>query len=233
MDVRDIQKALKTKGFDPGPVDGVIGPRTREAIRAFQKSQNLEVDGIVGPKTLAKLLPGSVPVKSDKNIPTSMPWLIEAFRLIDTKEYAGNANNPVIMDWAKQLDVGYSSDEVPWCGLFVGHCVGSQLPDVSLPGNLLGARSWSQFGSSATPQLGAVMVFWRVSPTDGRGHVGFYWAEDDSHYHVLGGNQSNAVNIKRMGKDRFVGARWPKPVPMPGIVRRANPGGVLISTNEQ
>jgi peptidoglycan hydrolase-like protein with peptidoglycan-binding domain len=38
-----IQQALKDKGFDPGPVDGKAGPKTRDAIRAFQKANNLHV----------------------------------------------------------------------------------------------------------------------------------------------------------------------------------------------
>ena len=52
----------------------------------------------------------------------------------------------------------------------------------------------------ATPQLGAVMVFWRRSPDSGLGHVAFYFAEDERTYHVLGGNQSNMVSVGGCGK---------------------------------
>ena len=41
------------------------------------------------------------------------------------------------------------------------------------------------------------------------GHVGFYFAEDEASYHVLGGNRSNMVNVMRLGKDRLLTARWP------------------------
>lgn len=37
-------------------VDGIVGPKTRSAIRSFQKSRGLEVDGIVGPITEAALI---------------------------------------------------------------------------------------------------------------------------------------------------------------------------------
>lgn len=53
--VRDIQQALKAKGFDPGVIDGKMGPKTRAAIVSFQKSAGLKQDGIAGPDTLARL----------------------------------------------------------------------------------------------------------------------------------------------------------------------------------
>ena len=48
---KDIQAALKNAGFDPGKVDGKMGPRTRQAIKDFQKSKGLVPDGVAGPKT--------------------------------------------------------------------------------------------------------------------------------------------------------------------------------------
>ena len=40
--VLEAQKQLRAEGFDPGPLDGVLGPGTRAALAAFQTSQNLE-----------------------------------------------------------------------------------------------------------------------------------------------------------------------------------------------
>jgi len=54
---REIQRALKNAGFDPGPIDGKLGSRTRQAIREFQGVNGLQVDGIVGKRTWAKLAP--------------------------------------------------------------------------------------------------------------------------------------------------------------------------------
>jgi len=53
--IRDAQQALKDKGFDPGPVDGVNGPATRAAVKKYQADQNLAADGVLGPKTLDAL----------------------------------------------------------------------------------------------------------------------------------------------------------------------------------
>lgn len=49
--IRQVQIALENAGYNPGPIDGHAGKQTREAIRAFQKANNLKEDGKVGRKT--------------------------------------------------------------------------------------------------------------------------------------------------------------------------------------
>ncbi len=44
-DVKDLQRLLVSRGFDPGGSDGVIGPKTRSAIKAFQQESLLPADG--------------------------------------------------------------------------------------------------------------------------------------------------------------------------------------------
>ena len=44
-DVSEIQNALQSKGYDPGPADGEVGRKTRDAIRQFQADQGAEVTG--------------------------------------------------------------------------------------------------------------------------------------------------------------------------------------------
>jgi len=53
--VKEIQEALKDKGNDPGQIDGIMGPKTQQALRAFQKSENLQVTGRVDEKTASAL----------------------------------------------------------------------------------------------------------------------------------------------------------------------------------
>lgn len=234
MTIRELQSALQAAGFDPGPIDGAMGPRTRAAIRAFQSANGLAADGVAGPRTRAVLFgPSEERPKPDQSIPSDMPWLAEAARLIGVRENTSpRADNAVIMDWADVLDIGYASDEVPWCGLFVAHCMATGVPEEPLPSNPLGARNWMTYGTTVPAQLGAVMVFWRTSPQSWKGHVALYWAEDDTHYHVLGGNQSNAVNIKRMPKSRFLQAQWPSLLPPQNIRRIGSANGVLESVTE-
>ena len=53
--VRQIQTALRNAGYNPGVIDGRMGRQTRDAIRAFQRANNLSVDGKVGKRTWALL----------------------------------------------------------------------------------------------------------------------------------------------------------------------------------
>lgn len=55
LSVRQIQKALKKAGFYQGAIDGKMGPKTRKAIKKFQKQNDLVPDGLVGNKTSEKL----------------------------------------------------------------------------------------------------------------------------------------------------------------------------------
>lgn len=128
----------------------------------------------------------------------------QAVALYGTIEYPGPKSNPVIMDWAQELGLKvYSSDAIPWCGLFVAICAKRATWD--LPDSPLWARDWLNWGTKEkTPMLGDVMVFARGSG----GHVAFYVGEDKYAWHILGGNQSDQVNIVRKTKDKsFLGAR--------------------------
>ena len=49
--VRALQRRLRAVGVDPGPVDGRFGALTEAAVRRFQSARGLVVDGIVGPRT--------------------------------------------------------------------------------------------------------------------------------------------------------------------------------------
>jgi uncharacterized protein (TIGR02594 family) len=229
-DWKNVQRRLMKLGFNPGPIDGIRGRMTVGAVKRFQESRGLVADGIVGPRTRAALFgpeaPGERPATDD------MPWYAEAIRLVGTREIAGPKSNEVILAMADTIDIDYSGDDIPWCGLFVGHCVGATLGDEPLPANPLGARQWLRFGEDCTPQVGAILVFWRGKKNGWQGHVGFYHGEDTTHYHVLGGNQSDSVNVMRIDRKRLLGARWPMTAGRPlGLVAEGD-NDVKVSTNE-
>jgi hypothetical protein len=53
--VTDIQQALLSAEFDPGPIDGIYGAKTAAAVAAFQRVNGLVMDGEVGPQTSKEL----------------------------------------------------------------------------------------------------------------------------------------------------------------------------------
>jgi hypothetical protein len=56
MTIKEIQSALLSLGYKIGKVDGILGPKTTKAVRAFQtKTKYLKIDGIPGAKTSAAL----------------------------------------------------------------------------------------------------------------------------------------------------------------------------------
>lgn len=161
-----------------------------------------------------------------------LPWLDTAISLLSTKEVPGSGNNPKIIQWAK--DIGgwvasfYKEDSIPWCGLFVGHCM--QANGIVPPPDMLSALAWNKYGMKLDePMYGCIMVFGR----NGGGHVGFAVSQDDNTYHVLGGNQSDNVTITRIAKNRLVGARWPEYYLLPKVKLPHRQFDGKISTNER
>ena len=91
------------------------------------------------------------------------------------------------------------------------------------------ARNWLLFGSDTKPVTGAMLIF----ACGSGGHGGFAVGQDETHFYVLGGNQSDAVTIARMAKSRLLGARWPATYPpRPQRLSTMKPGEFLTTTNE-
>ena len=63
--IKKVQQTLRDKGFDPGPIDGVMGSQTRNALSQYQKSENLPVTGHVDAETAGKLGVGPESVGGD------------------------------------------------------------------------------------------------------------------------------------------------------------------------
>lgn len=55
--VLELQQALSNAGYPPGPLDGKMGAKTRDAVRKFQRDAGLKTDGVAGPKTWSVLAP--------------------------------------------------------------------------------------------------------------------------------------------------------------------------------
>ena len=228
----DVQRALIALGFDlgrGGPSgkgdDSIWGALSRRAAEAFQRAKGLKPTGMPDPDTLALLFPG----RAEPQV--APPWFAELKRRQGLHEVRDRSR---LMAWLRSDGKTLGDPaKLPWCGDAVQTCLALTLPDEPQPANPYLARNWMKFGVPlATPALGAVLVFWRGSKTGTSGHVGLYVGEDAGAFHVLGGNQSNAITIARLDKARLLGTRWPSTYPLPrtGRVRLTAAGG--LSRNE-
>ena len=133
-----------------------------------------------------------------------------AFSLIGTTEIVGKNHNKTILQWANDLGLGkvYTNDEMAWCGLFFAHVMKEAGRRVDLntkdPYDYLRAAKYANMNGaeiidSKDAAFGDVLIFQRP----GGGHIGFYVSESENFYSVLGGNQSNSVNLTNIHKNRL------------------------------
>jgi hypothetical protein len=76
INVLGVQKALQKLGFDPGPLDGVMSPKTQTALKDFQRSKGLPDSGVVDPKTqtaLAQALQAGAAAAAGAAVPPAPP----------------------------------------------------------------------------------------------------------------------------------------------------------------
>lgn len=176
--------------------------------------------------------PTPAPVIIKPDVPeVQAPWMEYAASYVGLKEIVGAKHNQTILGWAKNLGkkvgIVFDADEIAWCGLFTGEIMNHS--GFTPPNICVRASEWTKFGVGINEgAYGAIMVFTR----SGGGHVGFYVSEDETTYHILGGNQSNSVSITRIAKSRMTTIRWPAGIDLPkkGPVHRKFNGA--ISKNE-
>lgn len=176
-----------------------------------------------------------------KKLPKVYSWLDkepgpkmlkEGLALYGTVETPGAGNNPIIMGWRNEtgLHDDFTSDAVPWCGLFIAVC--AKRAGWNIVKNPLWALNWGGWeGKQIVPMLGDVMTFVRA----GGGHVAMYVGEDPSFYHVLGGNQSDAVSIMRIPRTKMRAVRrpiWKVAQPENVTVRHLTETGAIYKDND-
>ena len=172
-------------------------------------------------------------------LPKKYEWLalesaprhfLKAIELFGTTEIVGPKHNPVILEWATETNLRhYTNDEIPWCGLYMA--IVMKRANREVVKDPLFARNWAKFGVEVKePMFSDVLVFSRGSG----GHVGFYIGEDKTSYHVLGGNQGDAVSIVRIAKDRLISSRRPPYQIKPLNIRKIklDSTGSILSINE-
>lgn len=174
---------------------------------------------------------------------SELPWIAEARSHIGLREVKGLQHNPTILRWLERMPkfdgaakAWWADDETPWCGLFIGYCLGVTGRHV--------VREWYRAKAWESPELtrldmpayGCLVTFTR----SGGGHVGFVVGRDQrGNLMVLGGNQGDAVNIRPFARSRVTGYYWPsssdgtRSRPLKGryVLPELNSNGE-VSTNE-
>lgn len=107
-----------------------------------------------------------------------------------------------------------------WCAAFVDATL--QQSGQSGTGKL-NARSYLNWGNPVdTPRRGDIAVFSRGDPNGWQGHVGFYdGTNPDGSIRVLGGNQSDSVNVANYSAKSLLGYRRGGEGGMPSVPRAA------------
>ena len=222
-EIRSVQERLTALGFAPGPIDGVMGPRTESAVLAFKRSMGLKMRPWVGPKTL-ELLHQSTLDLGDREL----PWLVEARKVMNLHEVYDNV---ALRRWlASDGHALGDPARLPWCGDFVETAIRLALPGEPVPKNPYWALNWRNFGIPTEPTYGAVGSIHR----NGGGHVFFLVGQDRTRYFALGGNQSNKVSVVPIDKSRCPpeSFRWPVTYDREPINLALMTSSAASSTNE-
>jgi uncharacterized protein (TIGR02594 family) len=131
---------------------------------------------------------------------------------VGTVEWAKGDNPKVLAYFKDSGNAWVNDDETAWCAAFVG----AMLERSGVKGTgKLNARSYLDWGmpverKDARP--GDVVIFKRG--TGWQGHVGFFVKDRGALIDVLGGNQSDAVNIKPQQSASLLGIRRPAGQPL-------------------
>ncbi len=209
--VYELQSRLFSHGFEPGPFDGIWGPKTSRAVIEFKKARGLLGRSYIGPITWGMLTGTSATPPVGGTIGAHPDYHRYALSQIGTREYQGSKHNPKILEWWQKIRAPFTDDETPWCAGFVGGCLETYGIRST---RSAAARSYEKWGSGteyAAGQyfVGGIAVFWRGSRNGWSGHVGFVAGRDQhGNLMILGGNQGNAVNIKPFAMTRLLTIRY-------------------------
>ncbi len=193
--------------------DGDWGRNSIAALRDFQRQRGLDPTGVAKKATIQALRLGPEDggsarpsIEPSSGMP---PWMYEMHRRSGLHEVRDNGT---LAAWMRRYGKYLGNPaNLPWCGDAVESCLAKVLPDEPLPGNPFWAQAWRTFGLDAGgPMIGSIGV---IRWNERSGHVGFVAGVSGSRINLLGGNQSNAINIRAFPAAKFIAFRWPRSFP--------------------
>jgi uncharacterized protein (TIGR02594 family) len=139
-----------------------------------------------------------------------LAWMKIAAKEIGVKEVPGNGDNKRVLayhrDGAPKLRA--QSDSVPWCAAFTGWVLKQFGAPIT---GEAAARSYLNWGYAIPKFRPGCVVVMKRGDSSWQGHVGFGVSDTiPGFFKMLGGNQSDAVNIQTFSKSKVLGYRWCK-----------------------
>lgn len=145
-----------------------------------------------------------------------------AMTQLGTKEIVGSTHEREVLKYYDEIGHSWvDDDETPWCAAFMNWvCMMSLVPMVE-KSQRLRARGFLNWGMTVKREhaaQGDVVVLWRGSRNSAQGHVGILigWSPNGDEVFLLGGNQSNQVNVSKYKSERILDIR--RGEVMPSIV---------------
>ncbi|MBH0059433.1 TIGR02594 family protein [Pseudoalteromonas sp. SWXJZ94C] len=221
-DVKAVQTALNSLLSLIAPtrkltVDGRLGSRpenskTVAAIKLFQSKvvNMVRPDGKIDPngRTHRKINEKLINLSAISNVSvalkipaTKASWMKTAAGEVGEAEVPGVKANPQILEYFKASKFWGNDDsggQNAWCGSFVAWVMKKNNMDPVK--NAFRAKEWASFGKSiSAPVYGAI----GIKSRKGGGHVAFVVGQsaDGNYLYMLGGNQSNSVNVAKYKKE--------------------------------
>ena len=135
---------------------------------------------------------------------SNIAMYLKAMEYYGIEEIPGRKHNPLIIEFAgSTMATWVHKDETGWCSTFMNHCA---YECGCARSYMATAKSWLSIGKRIdTPELGHLVVFWRIDPLGWQGHVGLYAGlTPRGGIYTLGGNQNNMVCVKLYAKKFFL-----------------------------
>ncbi|HET6872716.1 MAG TPA: peptidoglycan-binding protein [Sporolactobacillaceae bacterium] len=198
--VKSLQTRLRSLGYYHDSIDGINGPHTHSAVRAFQSRNGLAVDGIAGPRTWAKLGSSSAQAASSSSVSTQSTNLRPVSTNASSSSLVGSiiseakAEQGVPYRWGGTTPSGFD------CSGFTSYVFAKN--GINLPRTA--AEQYAQ-GSPTSLVPGALVFF--STTTSGISHVGIYIGNNE----FISSTTSHGVAIESMSNPywgpRYRGAR--------------------------
>ena len=175
--IGQAQDRLKAAGFDPGPLDGVLGQRTREALRRYQASRGLPTTGQFDEATRQLLMRGDPKVQSDPKDASRQDSPEGWLKAPPGGEFRKLSSLAQLPDYFPGLGTLYVDPSTLPVGPFLAYDRQGKLVSAVYMVPLKDFRAGQAYSALATPQVKAdhVDIYYN------NGHAGV----PDPHYHIV------------------------------------------------